>query len=131
MRLEVREARNGRGAFPTAPFSCGSVVVDWSLCPVVTRAEIRPEIEDIYVQVGPNEYVGPSGCPDDYINHSCEPNCEVREARLIALRDIPVVEEITFDYAIGMYDDPWEMVCNCGTLSCRKIIRERSNARRG
>jgi len=60
----------------------------------------------------------------DYINHSCEPNTGFKgQITLVAMRDIEVGEEITFDYAmvvsewVGM--DP--ITCNCGP-SCRKIV---------
>ncbi|MBU0559558.1 MAG: SET domain-containing protein [Bacteroidetes bacterium] len=49
-----------------------------------------------------------------YINHCCEPNCEVLDRdenslNLVAQRDIMEGEEITMDYG---YDEIYEM-CNC------------------
>jgi hypothetical protein len=41
----------------------------------------------------------------------------------VALRDIAVDEELTFDYAMND-DDPNEiMKCQCGAESCRGVIR--------
>jgi uncharacterized protein len=59
-----------------------------------------------------------------YINHSCEPNCEViveRERILIyALRDVAPGEEITTDY---LYELGLEGTrCNCQTPSCLEEI---------
>ncbi len=39
----------------------------------------------------------------------------------MALRDIVAEEELTFDYAMTD-DEPYEMQCNCGTPTCRKVI---------
>jgi uncharacterized protein len=40
----------------------------------------------------------------------------------VALRDIAVDEELTFDYAMND-DDPNEiMKCQCGAESCRRVI---------
>lgn len=58
-----------------------------------------------------------------FINHSCDPNCEVAEVRgrilITAKRDIPAGEEITYDYNLydGNPDDP--SLCSCGAKNCR------------
>ena len=64
-----------------------------------------------------------------WFNHSCDPNTDVlsrwdpeqRTVRAwwIALRDIDVGEEITYDYAFVA--DAAE-VCACGTARCRGVI---------
>ncbi|MBM3225416.1 MAG: SET domain-containing protein, partial [Candidatus Tectomicrobia bacterium] len=56
-----------------------------------------------------------------YMNHSCEPNCEVEmtttQIWLVALRDIKAGEELTFNY--GYDASEYERFpCNCGTRSC-------------
>jgi SET domain-containing protein len=58
-----------------------------------------------------------------FINHSCDPNCEVDEIEgrvfIIALRDIAAEEELSYDYNFydGNLDDP--APCFCGMRSCR------------
>ncbi len=58
-----------------------------------------------------------------FINHSCEPNCEVDEidgrVMIKAIRDIEVGEEITYDYNLydGDLDD--ESPCYCKSKRCR------------
>ena len=53
-----------------------------------------------------------------YINHSCAPNCITELTRrsiwVIALRDIQVGEELTFNYR---YDDKKHR-CHCGAMAC-------------
>ena len=56
-----------------------------------------------------------------YINHSCDPNCEVEKTPdtiwIVAVRDIAAGEELSYDYG---YDarDYQENPCNCGAPSC-------------
>jgi len=57
-------------------------------------------------------------------NHSCEPNCGIRDLLTItAMRDIKAGEEITWDYAMTEDDGEWSMICLCGTDSCRNIVK--------
>ena len=57
--------------------------------------------------------------PENYINHSCEPNLDKNH---IALRNIKSGEELTIDY--GQFSSiNWSMNCNCGAKSCKGIIK--------
>jgi uncharacterized protein len=79
-----------------------------------------------FLQVSDSQFLGPSGLADDYINHSCEPNCGIihsnEEYILTALRDIEIGEEITFDYSTWMNNDYWKMECRCESINCRNLI---------
>lgn len=62
--------------------------------------------------------------PGDYVNHSCEPNGGMRgQIELVAMRDISVGEEITFDYAMSDGSDYDEFTCECGAPNCRGVVR--------
>ena len=78
------------------------------------------------LQVGPREFLTSSGDIDDYVNHSCEPNCGIRNdgehVILFALRDIAKSEEITFDYSTTQTGGFWSMLCQCGSPNCRGMI---------
>ena len=56
-----------------------------------------------------------------YINHSCSPNAEARfeqgEVWIVALRDIAVGEEITFNYSYDL-EDYKNHPCYCGASTC-------------
>jgi hypothetical protein len=55
--------------------------------------------------------------------HSCNPNAGFRGiAALVALRPIVPEERITFDYAMCLPDNFGQMTCQCGALTCRKVI---------
>ena len=58
----------------------------------------------------------------DFLNHSCNPNCGVRnKLEIIAMREINKDEEVTIDYAMTE-SFKYKMKCNCGMSNCRKII---------
>ena len=58
-----------------------------------------------------------------YMNHSCDPNTWwASDSRLVARRGISRGEEITYDYATSDCNDDLNMICNCGSKNCRKII---------
>ena len=57
-----------------------------------------------------------------HLNHSCEPNLGLQgQIVFVALRDVAVGEELTFDYAMND-DEPGEMQCHCGMATCRGTI---------
>lgn len=60
--------------------------------------------------------------PAKYINHSCEPNCEIEvkggRIWIIALRDLKKGEELSYDYAWDIDDDYEERPCHCGSKHC-------------
>ena len=62
-----------------------------------------------------------------FINHSCEPNCEVDEIKgrvwIMAMRDIVAGEELVWDY--NLYDDEDPAPCHCGAPKCRGTMYSR------
>jgi len=59
---------------------------------------------------------------DDYMDHSCEPNCriEVRgdEVLVTALRTVHAGEKLTFNYLTTEWDLAEPFVCRCGSPGC-------------
>ena len=61
--------------------------------------------------------------PGDYVNHSCDPNCGIRNGVLVVtMRDVAAGEELTFDYAMSDGDDYDEFACACGSPRCRGTV---------
>jgi len=67
------------------------------------------------------------GCPSynkaRYINHSCEPNCEVdiikNEIWISSIRYIKKGEELSYDYGYPFdKDDYCDHKCKCGSIKC-------------
>ena len=70
--------------------------------------------------------------PYIYFNHSCKANAVlIKSSTLVALKNISKGEEISYDYSKTEWtwehfgkNKKWEMKCNCGLRSCRKIIKQ-------
>ncbi len=124
-KLTARTIREGMyGAFASQAIEAGELVAVWG-GRVVQWEEYKslPVIEQMHsIQVEEGLYLVTPGMGDtaDLINHSCSPNCGLRgQIALVALRDIPAGEEVTFDYAMcdgSPYD---EFDCDCGSIHCR------------
>ena len=58
-----------------------------------------------------------------FVNHSCDPNCEIEETKgrvyIDALRKIAAGEELTYDYSLYDGDDEDPAICTCGSQNCR------------
>jgi hypothetical protein len=123
---------HGYGVVTTRPFKAGELVCYGD--GVLYKADA--EFDDTYALILPGEDSGQGdplfwdlACQTRWFNHSCEPNAEVRSkwdheentmrAWWVALRDIPVGEEITYDYAFtAEVAEP----CACGAERCRGLI---------
>jgi hypothetical protein len=122
--LKVQDAKNGKGLFSSV-----RIPTDSSILEITGPIVIDPKGNiDNYLQVGPNSFIGPSGEDDDFLNHSCDPNCKLHvvgnRAILFSLYVIPAGTELTIDYSTTSTDtkEEWQMNCNCGSNKCRKII---------
>jgi hypothetical protein len=80
--------------------------------------------ECMAIQVGPDQYIDTQP-PGVFANHSCAPNAGIRNDRdLAALRDIPMGEEIRYDYSTTMDEKSFTMRCRCGAPGCRQVVRD-------
>jgi len=95
--------------------------------------KIPREMQRFTMQIEERFVLGPaSDCAEDtdFFNHSCDPNSGFSgQVFLVALRDIPAGEEITFDYAMTVSESVgsdmiFHMDCACGSPRCRKTITE-------
>jgi SET domain-containing protein len=58
-----------------------------------------------------------------YINHSCEPNCEVdiikNEIWIISIKQIKKGQELSYDYGFSFDEDDYtDHPCKCGSKNC-------------
>ncbi len=61
--------------------------------------------------------------PGDSINHSCAPNCGMRNAtQVVAMHEIMEGAELTFDYAMSDTSSYDEFMCSCSTKECRGFV---------
>lgn len=113
----------GRGVFSNKSFKANDYIMKFTgnLTPI-------NEIKDFthYLQITPGLFMGPSGGADDYVNHSCDPNCslyfENNELILRAIRDIEPGQELSFDYGTVQFTEPTTFECKCDSPECRGTI---------
>lgn len=129
-RFRVAKARNGRGIFARREFGKGEILFQVVGKKVACDdGDETPETERHNAfRYDVDTFITPAGRLGDYLNHSCEPNAKVvkRERKLfiVAARAITADEEIAIDYStVTAADDVYEMPCNCGASSCRKVVR--------
>ena len=90
---------------------------------VASRAGRTPYVDTIVIAEDV-QLVLPTGTPNHYGNHSCDPNLWWVDAySLAARRDIRIGEELTHDYATSTGDERFELNCACGTRLCRGVVR--------
>lgn len=128
----VKSSIHGYGVVTTRPFAKGELVCFGD--GVLYRDDA--DFDDTYALVFDGEDTGLGETyfwdlvdQTRWFNHSCDPNSEVKgkwdpkeqrvNAHWIALRDIAIGEEITYDYAfVGDVAEP----CACGAATCRGLI---------
>ncbi|MFY9742428.1 MAG: SET domain-containing protein-lysine N-methyltransferase [Candidatus Sulfotelmatobacter sp.] len=131
MALLVRPSRiHSVGVFTNAPIRKGTRLLEYD------GPRISPEEADRLYDGADRTYL--YGLGDGkiiidgeglaaYLNHSCEPNCEIDEIKgrawLFALRDIAAGEELLWDY--NLYDDEEPAPCHCGSPKCRGTMYSR------
>ncbi|MBI1935691.1 SET domain-containing protein-lysine N-methyltransferase [Candidatus Woesearchaeota archaeon] len=130
--LNVRKSKNGNGVFADKNFEHGEVILYFEGKFLDDEDIEFGSYEDQHgLQIDKRTYLVSYGL-DDFINHSCSPNCGVKEFNgkfiLVAIRSIKKFEEITFDYSTWadystwMKGPLWKMKCSCGSKNCRDII---------
>jgi len=127
-KAEMRSAgAKGQGLYATHAINAGETVVGFGGF-VVSRHDLDSLSSDRAIhsiQIDEDLFlVGPeSPEPGDMVNHSCDPNCGlVGNVLVVALRDIAVGEEVTFDYAMCDSQDYDEFVCRCRSALCREKV---------
>lgn len=124
--LEVKLSKTGSGVFTKIQIPAKVPIIEFT-GDIIPKNKLNLDPSQ-FLQVGADRFIGPSGGLDDFINHSCNPNCLVsivgNRAILYSLYVIPKGYELNFDYSTSSTDtlDSWKMNCNCGHFKCRKII---------
>jgi hypothetical protein len=114
----------GYGSVANESIAAGEVVAafggrcitrdEFDLLPTSQQVRSMQIDEDLYMAGAPEPE------PADFINHSCDPNCVLSgSVVLVALRDLAIGEELTYDYATSDGSDYDEFECACGTDLCR------------
>lgn len=119
----------GRGLFAVAPIEKGEIVAvkGGHIFNRQTLDDVKNSLGAAEIQIGENLFIGALSEAERegsmiFSNHSCDPNIGVQgQIVFVAMRNIQAGEELTHDWATTD-DDTYEMSCNCGSQTCRKVI---------
>lgn len=128
-KAEARPAgEKGWGSFAVEQISAGETVAafgGWAV-PGHVLTTLPVDRQSRSIQIDDDLYMVSDVTPEagDMLNHACEPNCGISgSVILVAVRDIAVGEELSFDYAMCDASDYDEFDCLCGGPTCRGIVR--------
>ncbi|XP_061598213.1 histone-lysine N-methyltransferase ASH1L [Cololabis saira] len=138
-----RAEGKGWGIRTKEPLRSGQFIIEY-LGEVVSEQEFRSRMMEQYFSHSGHYCLNlDSGMVIDsyrmgnearFINHSCEPNCEMQKwsvngvyrIGLFALKDISNGTELTYDYNFHSFNTEEQQPCKCGSESCRGIIGGKS-----
>ena len=124
--IEIRSTKNkGTGVFATRSINPGEMIAEFvgSTYSAKYESELPGIMIDRCIQIGPTTYVFAENRLAEKINHSCQPNCGVREkTKIVAIYPIAAGDEICWDYRMSENSD-WVLEnCQCGAERCAKRI---------
>lgn len=112
-KIELRPGGEGLGIFALEAISAGEMLMAIAEVFVEQRARHTIQIDEHRHQAGTNEI-------DDYLNHSCDPNCalDFERLELVAVRSLAAGEELSFNYLTSEWDMAAPFACGCGSAAC-------------
>lgn len=130
-KVKIRQGKIGKGLFAVEKIGKGELIADFAsgrgrLMPAEEADRLYKAGNDYMLQVDDNLFFAAADKNEledaDFINHSCNPNCGIKETlKIVAMRDISEGEEMTFDYAMSE-SSSYTLKCMCGSHNCRKLI---------
>ncbi len=129
--LIVKKSKHGKGVFALRTFKPEQKIFQFAGKLIFCDAD--DSTDDITrsntIRFDSDWFVSPAGRIGDFLNHSCEPNAKVikKDNKLFMIAILPIQkgEEIVFDYSTAIAsDDIWTMKCECGSKSCRGIVKQ-------
>ena len=125
-KISVRKTLLGKGVFARKRFRKGQIIGE-----AKGRIIVDEEYDSRYCIELSDTHVLEPGAPFRYLNHSCEPNCELfswepdedgdesMNVHVSTLRTIELGEELTIDYA---WQAEAAIPCLCAAERCRGWI---------
>lgn len=126
-RIEVRQTHLGRGVFATQDIPEGTVIsyIDGQIHFAQNESEVFALAKDHAVPFGQHLYRNSFSTKAVLLNHSCEPNCYVKEHFYVTTcAPVRKGEELRYSYSL-FCDSDWvnpEGSCLCGTDTCNGKI---------
>jgi len=118
----------GNGLYAKTKIKKGTLIVEWGgkTIPIKEWKKLPEKIREYQIQLNSKNFFGITRESEideaEFINHSCNPNCGIKEyTKVVALRDIFPEEELTYDYIMTDFFDGY-LKCLCGEKNCRRAL---------
>lgn len=119
-RIEIAPTAKGRGVLATDAFAAEETILvfEQNFIADPTTRTLRIDLSRHQISTDPT-------APENYINHSCDPNAYIDwdTLTLRALLPIRVGEEIMYNYFTSDWDGEDPFTCLCGAGICKVQIR--------
>jgi histone-lysine N-methyltransferase ASH1L len=140
----VKTPQRGFGIRSCRSFVPGQIIMEYT-GEIISEGECQRRMRELYadkacyylMELERNLVIdGTKGSMARFINHSCEPNCEVRMVKVNGTPRMAVFagesgimtgEELTYDYNFDNFGEQAQK-CYCGAGSCRGTLSRRLNA---
>ena len=122
-KVLVRESRLGKSVFSIENIDKGELIAafDGDIFECERATDLPPRVANHAIQFEEHKWRDSNGLARS-INHSCNPNCGIKNLfSIVAMKDIKKEEELTWDYDMSE-DSDWTLDCQCLNPSCRKKI---------
>ncbi len=113
--IGVGKGKGFLGVYAVNFYKEGEIVMDLSMGDVSPMRDLRT------IELSSRHIDHPFG---RYVNHHCDPSCYIDQTRelMIALIDINIGDEITFDYSLNESTIAAPFECSCGASHCKGVI---------
>lgn len=117
-KIELRETIKGKSVFAKVSIDTDEVIV-------IFDPNFTEQPNQYSIQIQHNQHLKSLGTINDFINHSCSPNCYIDfgQLRFKSLKTINQDEEITFNYLTSEWQLNFPFNCQCGHLNCVNQIQ--------
>lgn len=118
--IKIKKTNKGAGLFTKNFIKKNSVIFHFD-GKTGDDAHTNPES----LQIDEDKFLESTLKFDDFLNHSCEPDCYIdwKNLNLVSLRDIHIDEELSFNYNTAEYDlinmiEYCGFKCKCNSKNC-------------
>ncbi len=136
-KVVTRDAEEkGKGVYAILPIKKDEVIVPYLGVEIDQKELDRQQLHEdmLYIASCNGKLIDSRGtnCPARYINHSCDPNCQLQQLGvdgtnqmhlyIVASKRISIGEELTYDYQWYPTKLRTPTQCLCGAVKCRGTI---------